>query len=236
MAIAKRRKEIEKLVEGNKLYKLSEAVELVKKGAVAKFDETIELSAQLGVDPKQSDQQVRGTVVLPKGTGGKARVLVFAKGAKENEAKEAGADVVGAEDLVTKIQGGWLDFDVCVATPDMMREVGKLGKVLGPRGLMPNPKTGTVTMKWSGSRAVQPQVLIIRGRTELLSAAFNIASGKPVEVPAGEYEIRAAAVAAGDPDSQVFQHLTQMQRSATRLNIAAGQRHYEHHIDVSDQH
>jgi large subunit ribosomal protein L1 len=142
----KRRKEIGSLVEKNKLYSLEEAISLVKQGAKAKFDETVEISVKLGVDPKQSDQQVRGTVVLPKGTGAKRRVLVFAKGPKEAEAREAGADEVGGEELVGKIQGGWLDFDVCVATPDMMREVGKLGKILGPRNLMPNPKTGTVTM------------------------------------------------------------------------------------------
>ncbi len=126
---------------------LAEAIALVKTNATAKFDETLDLSVRLGVDPKHADQMVRGTVVLPHGTGKKVRVLVFAKGEKEKEAQDAGADVVGAEDLVEKIQGGWLDFDRAIATPDVMGLVGRLGKVLGPRGLMPNPKTGTVTFE-----------------------------------------------------------------------------------------
>ena len=145
MKTSKRRQEIAKLVEKGKLYPASEAVAVVKSTAKAKFDETVELAVKLGVDPKQSDQQVRGTVLLPGGTGKKQRVLVFAKGEKEKEASAAGADFVGADDLVEKVSKGWVDFDVAVATPDMMREVGKLGKVLGPRGLMPNPRTGTVT-------------------------------------------------------------------------------------------
>ena len=135
-----------KLIDRLKLYDPEEAIELVKQTAKAKFDETIEISLRLGVDPRHADQQVRGTVVLPNGTGKTQTVLVFAKGAKADEAKAAGADFVGAEDMVAKIQGGWFDFDVCVATPDMMGLVGRLGRVLGPKGLMPNPKTGTVTM------------------------------------------------------------------------------------------
>jgi len=132
-------------VERTKEYPLEEAIRKVKELAYAKFDETVDLAFNLGVDPRKSDQMVRGTVVLPHGTGKKLRVLVFAKGEKELEAKQAGADYVGADDLVDKISKGWLDFDKVVATPDIMGVVGKLGKILGPRGLMPNPKLGTVT-------------------------------------------------------------------------------------------
>ncbi|MEI7885200.1 MAG: 50S ribosomal protein L1 [Clostridia bacterium] len=129
-----------------KLYDANEALELVKKLSTAKFDETIEAHVRLGVDPRHADQQVRGTVVLPHGTGKDVRVLVITKGDKEKVAIDAGADYVGAEDYLAKIEGGWLDFDVMIATPDMMAMVGRFGKLLGPRGLMPNPKTGTVTM------------------------------------------------------------------------------------------
>ena len=128
-----------------KPHKIEEAVPLIQKVKFAKFDETVELAVRLGVDPKHSDQMVRGTVVLPHGLGKTKRVLVIANAEKQREAKEAGADEIGGEELVEKINGGWMDFDAVVATPDMMRAVGKLGKVLGPRGLMPNPKTGTVT-------------------------------------------------------------------------------------------
>ena len=132
-------------VDREKTYEPTEAVKLAKETAPAKFDETVDIAVRLGVDPRKADQNIRGSVVLPKGTGKKFRVLVFAKGEKEAEAKKAGAEFVGGEDLVKKIQGGWLDFDRVVATPDMMGQVGKLGKVLGPRGMMPNPKTGSVT-------------------------------------------------------------------------------------------
>src|SRR5437667_7154243 len=136
-----------KAAVGDKVYGLQEAIELVKRTAYAKFDETVEMAIRLGVDPKRSDQMVRGSVVLPHGTGVKVRILVFAKGEKEKEARDAGADIVGGEELVEKVKGGWLEFDRAIATPDMMGTVGKLGKILGPRGLMPNPKTGTVTFE-----------------------------------------------------------------------------------------
>ena len=139
--------EAAKAVDRATLYDTAEAISLVKKSAVAKFDETIEVHIRTGCDGRHADQQIRGAVVLPHGTGKKVRVLVFAKDAKAEEAKAAGADYVGAEDLIPRIQNeGWLDFDVVVATPDMMGVVGRLGKVLGPKGLMPNPKSGTVTM------------------------------------------------------------------------------------------
>ena len=132
-------------IDAEARYDPIEAIEIVKKNATAKFDETVEAAVKLGIDVKHADQMVRGAVVLPHGTGKTRRVLVFAKGDKAKEAEEAGADVVGADDIVAKIQGGWLDFDVAVATPDMMSFVGRLGRILGPKGLMPNPKTGTVT-------------------------------------------------------------------------------------------
>ncbi|WP_078593204.1 50S ribosomal protein L1 [Evansella clarkii] len=134
-----------KLVDREKVYDVNEAIELVKKTSTAKFDETVELAARLGVDPKKADQQIRGAVVLPNGTGKTQRVLVFAKGDKAKEAEAAGADYVGEDDMINKVNQGWFDFDVVVATPDMMAQVGRLGRVLGPKGLMPNPKTGTVT-------------------------------------------------------------------------------------------
>ena len=133
-------------VDREKLYSIDEAVKMVKERAKAKFDETIEIAMNLGVDPKQADQMVRGVVSLPNGSGRSQRVAVFARGVKADEAKAAGADVVGAEDLVEKVNAGNIDFDACIATPDMMPLVGRLGKVLGPRGMMPNPKVGTVTM------------------------------------------------------------------------------------------
>ena len=146
MKRGKKYNESAKLIDRSVQYDANEAISLVKKSAVAKFDETIEAHIRLGVDGRHADQQVRGAVVLPHGTGKTVRVLVFAKGDKVNEAEAAGADFVGGDELIPKIQGGWFDFDVVVATPDMMGVVGRLGRVLGPKGLMPNPKAGTVTM------------------------------------------------------------------------------------------
>ena len=146
MKRGKKYNESAKLIDRSVQYDANEAISLVKKAAVAKFDETIEAHIRLGVDGRHADQQVRGAVVLPHGTGKTVRVLVFAKGDKVNEAEAAGADFVGGDELIPKIQGGWFDFDVVVATPDMMGVVGRLGRVLGPKGLMPNPKAGTVTM------------------------------------------------------------------------------------------
>ena len=146
MKHGKRYREAAKLVDSQKIYEPQEAMELVVKGATAKFDETVEIHLKMGVDSRRADQQIRGTVVLPHGTGKDTRIAVFAKGPAAEEAREAGADFVGAEELAEKVEKeGWLDFDVAIATPDMMGVVGRLGRVLGPRGLMPNPKSGTVT-------------------------------------------------------------------------------------------
>ncbi len=145
MKSGKKRKKILELVDRDTRYALADACGLVKEASFADFDESVDVAVRLGVNPKHADQMVRGAVVLPNGTGKVNRVLVFAKGEKMNEAQEAGADFVGADDLVAKITEGWLDFDTVVATPDMMGQVGRLGRVLGPRGLMPNPKVGTVT-------------------------------------------------------------------------------------------
>jgi large subunit ribosomal protein L1 len=151
MTIGKRLKKAREGVDREKLYALPEAIKMVKERAKSKFDETIEVAINLGVDPRHADQMVRGVVTLPNGTGRTLRVGVFARGAKADEAKAAGADVVGAEDLVERVQAGNIDFDRCIATPDMMPLVGRLGKVLGPRGMMPNPKIGTVTMDVTGA-------------------------------------------------------------------------------------
>lgn len=159
-----------------KPYGLEEAGELVKRLAFAKFDETVELVIRLGVDPKRADQMVRGTTVLPHGSGKTVRILVFAKGEKEQEAREAGADYVGADDVMEKVKGGWLDFDHAISTPDLMASVGKLGKILGPRGLMPNPKTGTVTFEVA--KAIQE---IRKGRVE-----YKVDKAGIVHVPIGK--------------------------------------------------
>ena len=142
----KKYKDAAKLIDASKVYTPREAIDLVKKTGFTKFDSSVEVSFKLGIDPKFADQQVRGAMVLPNGSGKSKKVLVFAQGPKVAEAEAAGADYVGGDELVAKIQGGWLDFEVCVATPNMMGKVGRLGKILGPKGLMPNPKVGTVTM------------------------------------------------------------------------------------------
>jgi large subunit ribosomal protein L1 len=162
-------------------YQLDEAFGLLKQIAYAKFNETVELSMLLGVDPKHADQMVRGTTVLPHGTGQSKRVLVIANGDKQREATEAGADFVGGDDVVEKIQGGWVDYDAVIATPDMMRSVGKLGKVLGPRGLMPNPKTGTVT--FDVAKALQE---IKAGKVE-----FRVDKTSIIHVPVGKISFSA---------------------------------------------
>lgn len=151
MANGKRLRDAKKAIDRNKLYPIDEAVKIIKSSAKAKFDETIEVAMNLGVDPRHADQMVRGVCNLPNGTGRTVRVAVFARGAKADEAKAAGADVVGAEDLVAEVQAGNINFDKCIATPDMMPLVGRLGKILGPRGMMPNPKVGTVTMDVAGA-------------------------------------------------------------------------------------
>jgi large subunit ribosomal protein L1 len=151
MALSKRTRAIRSRVEPNKSYALAEALKLIKETATAKFDESVDVAVVLGIDAKKSDQSVRGSVVLPAGTGKSVRVAVFTQGAKADEARAAGADVVGFEDLAEKIKGGFMDFDVVIASPDAMRIVGQLGQILGPRGLMPNPKVGTVTADVAGA-------------------------------------------------------------------------------------
>jgi large subunit ribosomal protein L1 len=173
-------------VDADKEYLVPEACEMIKKMASAKFDETVDLAVRLGVDPRHAEQQVRGAIVLPHGTGRKVRVLVFARGDREKDARAAGADHVGAEDLVEKVQEGWTEFDVVIATPDMMGTVGKLGRVLGPRGLMPNPKLGTVTM--DVSRAVQEAKA---GKIE-----YRVDKAGNVHVPVGKISFGAEALAA----------------------------------------
>ncbi|WP_188208022.1 50S ribosomal protein L1 [Alkalibacillus aidingensis] len=172
----KKYQEALKLVDRTKAYQASEAVELVKKTSVASFDETVEAAFRLGVDPKKADQQIRGAMVLPHGTGKTQRVLVFAKGDKAKEAEAAGADYVGDAEYIDQINKGWFEFDVVVATPDMMAEVGKLGRVLGPKGLMPNPKTGTVTFEIE--KAVQE---IKAGKVE-----YRVDKAGNVHVPIGK--------------------------------------------------
>lgn len=196
-----------KQVEGRRLYAPEEAVRLVRATATAKFVETVEAHIRLGVDPKRADQQVRGTVVLPHGIGRSVRVLVFAKGEKAKEAEAAGADVVGAEDLIEKIQGGWLEFDVAVATPDLMSLVSRLGRILGPRGLMPNPKAGTVTM--DVGRAVRE---VKAGKIE-----FRLDKGAIIHVPVGK---------AAFSEQQLLENLTTLVDAVTRARPASAKGQY----------
>ena len=176
MKPGRKRKEAIEAVDRERFYAITEACELVKKASFAKFDETVDIAVRLGVDPKHADQMVRGATVLPHGIGKTVRVLVFAKGEKATEAQSAGADFVGADELVQKVQDGWLDFDTVVATPDMMGQVGRLGRVLGPRGLMPNPKVGTVT--FDVTKAVQE---VKAGKIE-----FRVEKAGIVHAPVGK--------------------------------------------------
>ncbi|MGQ0549126.1 MAG: 50S ribosomal protein L1 [Armatimonadota bacterium] len=196
------------------LYAPDEAVRLLKATASAKFNETIEAHVRLGVDPKQADQQVRGTVVLPHGTGKSVRVLVFAKGEKAREAEAAGADYVGAEDMVEKIQGGWMDFDVAAASPDVMNLVGRLGRLLGPRGLMPNPKAGTVTMDLG--RAVRE---IKAGKIE-----FRLDKAGIIHVPLGK---------ASFSEAQLLENLMTLVDAIMRARPAAAKGQYVRSLAIA---
>lgn len=176
MKKGKKYKAAEEKIEKGKLYLLEEAIALIKELGTASFDETVELSANLGVDPRHADQQVRGTVVLPHGTGRAVRVLVLARGEKEKEAQEAGADFIGADEFIPKIREGWMDADAIIATPDLMGEVGKLGRILGPKGLMPNPKSGTVT--FDVAKAVKE---LKAGKIE-----YRVDKGSNLHIPIGK--------------------------------------------------
>ena len=206
------RKAVEQVEE--KPYELSVAMELLKKVAFAKFDETVEVSMSLGVDPKHADQMVRGTVQLPHGLGKTVRVIVIASTDKIREAREAGADEAGGDDIVQKIQGGWLDFDAVVATPDMMRSVGKLGRVLGPRGLMPNPKTGTVTFEVA--KAVKD---VKAGKVE-----FRVDKGGNIHAPVGKASFEAA---------RLTENASALISSVLRAKPAASKGHYVKSVTVS---
>ncbi len=213
---SKRMQEIDKLVDRNKAYKLGDAIALLKKMPTVKFDQSFNMALTVGIDPKKSDQQVRGTVSLPHGTGQKVVLVVIAKGDKAKEATDAGADHVGAEDLLEKIKGGWTDFSALIATPDMMRELGKLGKVLGPRGLMPTPKAGTVTN--DVAKAVKE---VKAGKIEFKvdkTGSINNAVGKmSFQAPALEENLRAIlqAIAKVKPASAKGVFLRSMYLSTT---------------------
>ena len=210
----KRTTEARAAIEREKNYTPAEAAALVKQWANAKFDETIEAAINLGVDPRHADQMVRGAIVLPHGTGKSIRVAVFARGETEKEAKEAGADIVGAEDLAQKIQDGWLDFDAAVATPDMMGVVGRLGRVLGPRGLMPNPKVGTVT--FDVAKAVSEMKA---GRVE-----FRVEKAGIIHAPIGKASFTA---------EQLENNLTALVEHLIRVRPAAAKGNYLKRVTVS---
>jgi large subunit ribosomal protein L1 len=210
----KKHEAAKKKVDRTKRYQLGEALKLVKELAYAGFEESVEVAVRLGVDARKSDQQIRGSVVLPHGTGRKVRVLVFAKGDKEVEAREAGADFVGGDDMVEKVQGGWLDFDKAVATPDMMGQVGKLGRVLGPRGLMPNPKVGTVTF-------------------EVAHAVKEIKAGK-VEYRTDKGGIIHAAVGRRSfEDTQLEENIRTFMETLIKAKPAASKGHYLKSVTLS---
>ncbi len=206
--------EASKLIDKEASYDPAEAVALVKKGATAKFDETVEVAVRLGVDPKKQDQAVRGVVVLPHGTGKTRRVLVFAKGEKVKEAEAAGADYVGDADMINKIQQGWFEFDVCVATPDMMSEVGKLGRLLGGKGLMPNPKAGTVT--FDVGKAVQE---IKAGKIE-----FRLDKAGQIHAPIGK---------ASFDEQKLHENFKALVDALQRAKPASSKGHYFKNIAIS---
>ncbi|WP_153125786.1 50S ribosomal protein L1 [Peribacillus tepidiphilus] len=206
--------EAAKLVDRSKAYSVAEAIELVKKANYTKFDATVEVAFRLGVDPKKADQQIRGAVVLPNGTGKTQRVLVFAKGEKAKEAEAAGADYVGDSDYINKIQQGWFDFDVIVATPDMMGEVGKLGRVLGPKGLMPNPKTGTVT--FDVAKAVNE---IKAGKVE-----YRVDKTGNIHVPIGKVSFE---------DQKLVENFTTIFETLLKVKPAAAKGTYMKNITVT---
>lgn len=214
MQHGKKYREAMKLVEPDKAYEPGEGVELVRRVSITNFDGTVELSMRLGVDPRHADQVVRGVAVLPHGTGKQLRIIAFAQGDKMREAEEAGADVVGGDDLAKRIQEGWLDFDVVVATPDMMGTVGKLGRVLGPRGLMPNPKTGTVTADIS--HAIDE---IRKGRVE-----FRVDRSGIIHVPIGKVSFEA---------QQLLDNLATMVDAIVRAKPSGARGQYVRSVSLS---
>src|SRR5690625_6430038 len=214
MAKGKKYQEAVQKVDREKEYTVQEALELVKETAPARFDETVEAAVRLGVDPKKADEQIRGGMVLPHGTGKTQRVLVFAKGDKVKEAEEAGADYVGDDELIAKINQGWFEFDVIVATPDMMAEVGKLGRVLGPKGLMPNPKTGTVTFE------VEKAVKDIKaGQIE-----YRVDNASNLHVPIGKVSF---------DDEQLVENFTAIMETLIRIKPQASKGTYVRNVAVT---